>query len=148
NQDTGALGIQVNLDAGTVTGRNAAATAVVGTDQIRSIEAVRGTNSADIFDATGFAATGNVNNGGDQGNFNEFEGMGGDDTIIGNGNTRISYVNALSGVTVTINSFVQPVNGIGGGGTGVADGDGSVGHDTFTGVTAIRGSNFNDHLYG
>ena len=36
--------------------------------------------------------------------FNEFEGLGGDDTITGNGNTRISYLNALAGVTVTMTS--------------------------------------------
>jgi Ca2+-binding RTX toxin-like protein len=85
-----------------------------------------------------------VNNGGDQGNFNEFEGMAGDDTIIGNGNTRISFVNATAGVTVTVSSF----NATDGSGSGDAFGDASVGHDTFSGVNSIRGSNFNDTLTG
>jgi hypothetical protein len=127
----------VNLGAGTITGRDAASTAVVGADTLRSIESVRGSNAADIFDASTFTAT-STNGGGDQGTFNEFEGMGGGDQIIGNGNTRISYVNATSAVTVTMTSL----------GAGAADGDGSVGHDTFSGVNSIRGSNFNDTLTG
>src|SRR5262249_48878263 len=100
----------------------------------RGIESVRGTNAADIYDASSFTAT-STNGGGDQGNFNEFEGMGGDDTIIGNGNTRISFTSATGGVTVSILA-------------GTADRDGSVGHDRFSGVNFIRGSNFNDTLTG
>jgi hypothetical protein len=143
NQNTGTLGITVNLGNGTVSGRDAAAIAVVGNDTLRSIEAIRGSNAADIFDASTFTATSTNGGGaGDQGNFNEFEGMGGDDQIIGNGNTRISYVNATAAVTVTATGFA------GAGSTGFANGNGSVGHDTFTGVTAFRGSNFNDTLTG
>jgi Ca2+-binding RTX toxin-like protein len=147
NQNTGALGIQVNLAAGVITGRDAAATAVVGTDTIRSIESVRGTNAADVFNAAGFSATptvANPNAGGDQSSFNEFEGMGGDDQIIGNGNTRISFVNATGAVQVTITSYASAAAG----GTGYADGNGSVGHDTFTGVAQVRGSSFNDTFIG
>ena len=63
-------------------------------------------------------------------------GLGGDDIITGNGNTRISYINATSGVTVDL-AF------------GTATGDASVGHDTITGgVNSIIGSNFSDTLYG
>jgi hypothetical protein len=138
NQNLGALGIQVNLALGTITGRNADATDIIGLDTLRSIESVRGSTSADIFDATGFAATavgGNLNAGGDQGNFNEFEGMAGDDQIIGNGNTRISYQNATAGVVVDVAA-------------GTADGNASVGHDIFSNVTGVRGSNFADTLLG
>ena len=45
-------GITVDLAAGTVTGD-----ASVGTDTLRSIEVVRGTNFADTYDATGFTAS-------------------------------------------------------------------------------------------
>ena len=45
-------GITVNLAAGTVIGD-----ASVGSDTLRSIEAVRGTNFADSYDATGFTTT-------------------------------------------------------------------------------------------
>ena len=70
---------------------------------------------------------------------NEFEGLGGDDFITGNGNTRVSYVDATSGVTVTFTAF----------GVGTATGDASVGTDHFLGgVTRVRGSNFADHFTG
>jgi Ca2+-binding RTX toxin-like protein len=71
--------------------------------------------------------------------FNEFEGMGGNDTITGNGNTRVSYDNATAGVTVTL----------GANGSGTATGDASVGTDTFiSGVFRVRGSDFADTISG
>jgi Ca2+-binding RTX toxin-like protein len=137
-----AAGISVNLAAGIVTGD-----ARIGTDTLRSVEAVRGTAFADTFDATGFTAS--STNAGSAGvnasgaAFNEFEGLGGNDTITGNGNTRISYLNALAGVTVVMTSV--------GAGTahGTDPGDvAGVGTDTFTGVSAVRGSNFADLFVG
>jgi Ca2+-binding RTX toxin-like protein len=98
---------------------------------LRSIEAIRGTDFADTFDATGFGAT--STNAGSVGALNQFEGMGGDDTIVGNGNTRIVFFNATSGVTVNLAA-------------GTADGDASVGHDTFSGVNAVIGSDFADTI--
>ena len=86
-------GITVNMAAGTVNGD-----ASVGHDTLLSVEAVRGTNFADTYNATGFTASSTnagsagVNNFGAA--FNEFEGLGGNDSITGNGNTRISYINA------------------------------------------------------
>jgi Ca2+-binding RTX toxin-like protein len=137
-----AAGISVNLAAGIVTGD-----ARVGTDTLLSVEAVRGTDFADTFDATGFtASSANAGSAGVNASgaaFNEFEGLGGNDTITGNGNTRISYVNALAGVTVTMTSV--------GAGTaqGTDPGDiAGVGTDTFTGVNAVRGSNFADVFVG
>ena len=113
---------------------------------MQSIELVTGTNFADIFNAgptatnpQGFGASstnaGSIVAFNTDGTFNEFEGRGGNDTIIGNGNTRISYLHATSGVTVDL-------------AIGTADGDASVGHDSFTGVNRVRGSYFNDFLYG
>ena len=46
-------GINVQLAVGTVTGD----AATVGTDTLRSIESVRGSNNADTFDATGFGGS-------------------------------------------------------------------------------------------
>ena len=97
-------GITINLAAGTVVGD-----ASVGTDTLRSIEAARGTHFDDIYDATGFTTT-NVNgpNFGSAGSdrdgnaLNEFDGLGGNDTIIGNGDTRVSYINATAGVIVDL----------------------------------------------
>ena len=144
-------GITVNLAAGTVVGD-----ASVGTDTLRSIEAVRATNFADIYNATGFTTTsingpnfgsaGFIVFGGVQQAFNEFEGMGGNDSITGNGNTRISYINATAGVTVDL-AFTTVS-----GSTGIAHAtatDAGIGTDTiFGGVNAIIGSGFADMLYG
>ena len=119
--------ITVDMASGTVSG------AGVGTDTLSSIEMIKGGSAADTYDATGFGAT--SANAGSAGAFNEFEGGGGDDVITGNGATRVSYLNATSGVTVNL-------------ATGTAIGDASVGTDTFTGVSAVRGSNFDDTLHG
>ena len=77
------------------------------------------------------------------GTLNEFEGRGGDDTITGNGNTRISYLHATGPVTVT---FQQWVTGVGA--SGIATGNDSVGTDIFTGVDRVRGSSFADVFNG
>jgi VCBS repeat-containing protein len=135
NQDpTTTSGITVHLAAGTVTGD-----ASVGTDTLISVEAVRGTSFADTYDATGFSGT--SINAGSLGTFNEFTGGGGNDTIIGNGFTRISFNNATAGVSVDLQTGATP-------GTGTATGDASVGTDTFSGVNAVQGSMFDDTIYG
>src|SRR5262249_9776305 len=79
--------------------------------------------------ATGFS--GLSINAGSNGTFNQFEGLGGNDTITGNGNTRISYIGATGGGTVNFT-------------TGTAIGDSSVGTESFTGVNSVQGSNFDD----
>ncbi|KAF0188774.1 MAG: hypothetical protein FD165_2844, partial [Gammaproteobacteria bacterium] len=127
-------GIAVNMTTGIVTGD-----ASTGSDTLRSIETVRGTNFADTYTATNFGAAGFTNpanfNVGNNGTFNEFEGMGGNDTITGNNNTRILFWNASGAVTIDLAA-------------GTADGDVSVGHDNFSGVVQVRGSSFNDTLLG
>ena len=126
--DTVTGGINVDMASGVVTGD-----ASVGTDTLRSIEFVRGSQFDDVYVATGFS--GSSTNAGSNGTFNEFEGVGGNDTITGNGNTRIAFYNATAGVTVDLAA-------------GTATGDASVGSDTFTGVNNIAGSQFADTLYG
>ena len=118
------------MAAGTVTGD-----ASIGTDLLTEVESIRGTNFADTYVATGF----NGASSDFPATFNEFEGMAGNDIITGNGNTRISYVSAAAGVTVTL-------SGTGSGSAqGIASGDlAGVGIDTFTGVGAVRGSGFAD----
>ena len=126
----GVAGIMVDLDLGTVTGDPV----LTGIDTLRSIEAIRGSYLADTYDATGFS---NLSlNAGSSGTLNEFEGMAGNDTITGNGSTRLSYVSAREGVSVDLQSSTA-VGGI------------SVGTDTIVGgVNAMRGSNFDDVLMG
>ncbi|MCK1434963.1 tandem-95 repeat protein [Bradyrhizobium sp. 15] len=130
NLNTTTGGIAVAMAAGTVTGD-----ASIGHDTLRNIEGVQGTGYADTFDATGYGLGGALNVSTSNGNFNQFEGLGGDDVITGNGATRVLYSNATGGVSVTIG-----VNG-----AGTATGDASTGHDSFTGgVNAAIGSNFAD----
>ena len=124
------IGITVNLAAGTVVGD----AVFIGTDTLRGIEAIRGTHQNDWYDATGFS--GFSTNAGWNGTLNEFEGMAGDDTIIGNGSTRLSYASAREGVSVDLQA-------------GTAVGGASVGTDSIIGgVNAMRGSNFDDTLMG
>jgi len=141
-------GITVNLGAGTVAGG-----ANTGNDTLRSIEGIFGTEHVDVYDASGFTADTdpspsiNAGNAGVNGAgiaFNEFEGRGDDDMITGNGNTRVAFYNATAGVTVTLGTD----------GSGTAEGTDAgdvagVGHDTFiSGVSRVRGSEFNDTITG
>src|SRR4029077_19954566 len=100
---SGATGpINVQLADGTVSGNSS-----VGTDTLRSVEFIKGTNSPDTFNAgpttnnpNGFSKS-STNAGSTVtfdtvGTFNSFEGLGGNDTITGNGNTRASYISATS----------------------------------------------------
>jgi Ca2+-binding RTX toxin-like protein len=136
------VGITVNLAAGTVTGGPN-----TGTDTLKSVEGIWGTEFVDIYNAVGFSTTstnaGNspispTNSGAS--NFNEFEGGGGNDTITGNGNTRIAYYHATGGVVVTLgnNSTIH----------GSAVGASTGTDDIISGVNAVRGSEFNDIITG
>ena len=71
--------ITVDMLAGTVSG------AGVGNDTLVSVELIRGSAFNDIYVATGY--TGASAFGSVPATYNEFEGMAGDDNIIGNGNT-------------------------------------------------------------
>jgi Ca2+-binding RTX toxin-like protein len=124
-----AVGINVNLAAGIVEGD----VDFTGTDMLRSIESIRGSHQDDWYDATGFSPF--SINAGSNGSLNEFEGMAGDDTVIGNGSTRLTFALAREGVTVDLE-------------LGKVIGDASVGTDTVSGVSEMRGSNFDDELMG
>ena len=120
--------------AGTVSG------AGVGNDTLSSVKSIRGSAFADNYVATGYNGT--IPIGSLPSTFNEFEGMAGNDVIVGF-NTTISYLNATGPVTVNSTSWVA-----GQGASGTATGDASVGTDTFTGVQYIRGSSFADTMVG
>ncbi len=113
-----------------------AGTATIGAvvDTLRSIEFARGTAFGDTYNATGFGSATMPNGSSEGTNLNGFEGLGGNDTITGNGNTRAEYANATAGVTVTFTA----------GNAGNVVGDSSVDTDTFTNVFAVRGSQFDD----
>src|SRR5207245_9354721 len=104
-------------------------------DTLGNVEGVQATSVIDAYDATGYGLAGALNVSTSNGSFNQFEGLGGDDVITGNGNTRVLYSNATGAVTITI----------GAGGAGSAAGDASVGTDTFTGgVNSALGGGFAD----
>ena len=67
----------------------------VGTDTLINIERVRGSSQADTF-------TANAGFSGQYGTQNFFEGMGGNDTITGNGHTVVQYTQALAAVTASL----------------------------------------------
>ena len=123
-------GITVDMDAinaftGTVTGD-----AAIGTDTLIDIVSVVGTFFDDFYDGTGYNSAIST-----LGTFNEFEGLGGNDTITGNGATRVTYISSPTGVTVNLGAL------------GNAFGD-FVGNDTLINVFNVRGSNFDDLLNG
>jgi Ca2+-binding RTX toxin-like protein len=127
-------GVSVNLASGIVVGD----ANWIGTDTLLGIESVFGTILADTYDATDFS--GISDNSGAFGTFNEFQGFAGNDLVIGNGNTRVSYIDAYAGV------FVDLANGTS---SGSVPGDAAlVGVDKISGVNAVRGSNFGDVLIG
>ncbi|WP_271573194.1 calcium-binding protein [Bradyrhizobium sp. CCBAU 11361] len=133
SNDTTTGAIVVDLAAGAVSGD-----ASIGNDTLKSIESIRGTDFADTFNATGFS--GSSVNAGSNGTLNEFEGEAGNDTITGNGNTRIAFYHAANGVNVDLSAGTS---------TGLVNGDlAHVGTDTFTGVAAVRGSDFGDQIIG
>ena len=131
NVDTGTFsGITVNMAAGTVAGTGGDTT--IGNDTLISVVDPRH-QLRRTYSAAGYTgASADIGNGT---SFNEFEGMGGNDTITGNGNTRLTFQNATGGVNVNLAA-------------GTATGDASVGSDTFTGVSRVRGSNFSDSITG
>lgn len=123
-------GINVDLGLGIITGD----LSHTGIDTLRSIESVDGTALTDLFDASRFSDR--SPNAGSLLRFNEFQGRGGNDTLIGNGYTRASYADSTGAVNVDLAA-------------GTAIGDTSVGTDHFQGgVSAIAGSQFDDQLHG
>jgi Ca2+-binding RTX toxin-like protein len=135
-------GIAVNMQAGTVSGRDTADTSV-GYDTLRSIEMVQGTNLDDVYDARGFSGT--STNAGSDGLWNQFQGNGGNDTIYGNGTTSISYGFSSAAVDVNLSTgqakALDPANQTG----QLAQ---IVGNDSFTGVYQVVGSVLGDLLTG
>jgi Ca2+-binding RTX toxin-like protein/methionine-rich copper-binding protein CopC len=119
-----------------------------GVDTLRSIEEIVGSNFDDEFDATGYSGdllSQNLNISSYWYGLNSFQPLGGNDVIVGNGASRLSYEGAMVGVIIDL-------------ATGVADALNpldkllpayqTVGHDVFTGVVEARGTAYADLLLG
>lgn len=126
---TSSQGIVVKLEGA---GSGTAQDGLGSTDTLINIEGVRGSNFNDQLTGSSSAY------------FEQFQGLGGNDTIDGgaapdsNHIRRANYVNSPTGVTVIL----------GGQGQGIAQ-DGFGGTDTLRNINFVRGSNrFNDTLMG
>jgi Ca2+-binding RTX toxin-like protein len=105
----------------------------VGTDTLSHIEYVRGGQFGDVF-TVGVSFQSSFSNKLD------VEGLGGNDVITGNGETRVRFYKAEAGVTVDLALGVSY-------GTDGLD-TANVGWDTFSGVNRAWGSLFDDVLLG
>ena len=103
------------------------------TDTLIRINSVVGSDAADVYDATGYVGANGTT-------YNFAQMMGGNDTIIGNGDTRIVYSFATGPIVATFDA--------GTGQSGTVTGDASVGTDTFSVVYGIIGSEFDDTIVG
>ncbi|MDO9219379.1 MAG: calcium-binding protein, partial [Lacisediminimonas sp.] len=124
-------GVTVNLQAGTASDGQG------GTDTLVSIEGARGSRFGDTLTGRNTANQQGVTD------FEFFVGDGGNDTIDGQGGfDRVDYTSGTQGVLVTL----------GGTGDGTAhDGvlvNGVEGIDTLRNIEGVRGSAFNDTLFG
>ncbi len=135
-------GVTINLAQGT------AGSTSQGADTLRSIEEIRGSMSADVFDARGYAGgapstTSNVSS--YWWGLNAFMPEGGDDVIYGNGSTRIDYSNAMIAVKVDLKAGVADARLSA---DKTTNGYLTVGRDTFSGVYDVRGTAYDDELIG
>ena len=107
----------------------------IGSDTFTGVERGRGGGGDDMFTVqNGYSGNLEIL---DQNGllFNTFEGNAGDDTVVGNGATRLEFFSATGGITVDLDA-------------GTATGDASVGSDTFSGVNGVAATGFNDTIHG
>ena len=155
-------GITVRLAAGTVVGD-----ALTGSDRLRGIESIASTFMDDVYDARGFTlssaapASRSVNSGDVRAvlpvdgetlasdAFNEFRAYAGNDTVIGNGATRISFsgilVEKLSGARPSVEVVFTSADD---GSASYGNTDGGFGTVTFSGVRSAIGGVGDDRLVG
>jgi Ca2+-binding RTX toxin-like protein len=145
--------VNVNLATGTAT-KYLASGATAGTDTLRQVELIVGTNGVDTIDATGFGATStNRNSEGD--GFNLLSLQNGADVITGNGETVLNYGGAAGSLSLSLASQ-QALYGTKGavvlGGTATTGAAGASGFGQTglraSGVSGLRGGNYDDTLVG
>ncbi len=146
-----AAGIDVDLAAGSVVWLAASTSTAAGTDALRQIEAITGSNVADTFDATGYGgASVNRNSYGES--WNLYNPLGGNDTIVGNGATVLNYGTSLGGAITVDLSLQTAVGTVADIVTGFVDDAATSGTTPGTlsasGISQVRSGNYNDTLIG
>jgi Ca2+-binding RTX toxin-like protein len=144
--------VSVELAGGTVSKFNGASQNV-GSDTLRHVEFIVGTNGADTYNAQGFG-TGSTNASSEGDGFNLYTPLGGNDTITGNGETVLNYGNAggalslslaaLNGVATTADILLSYVEDAANP-SGTTDPGQS---PQVSGVNGLRGGNYDDTLVG
>ena len=153
-------GIVVQLAAGTVSGDPL----FTGNDTLRGIESISGTYLDDVYDATGFtlsnAPSASVNSGdailgsfnGEtlaSNAYNEFRAYAGNDSVIGNGATRLSFQSILVETLVGAKPSIEVTFTTASAGSALyGQTDGGYGRVDFTGVFSVRGGAGNDVMTG
>ena len=123
----------LNSTSSTATSTNPGDAAGIGTDTLVNVEMIFGSDYADVVTVDGSFS-------GRDGSFVEFEGGGGDDFFTATGSGRVSFRHALDGVEVDLDAGTA---------TSINPGDtAGIGNDTFSGVFSVRGSDFDDELFG
>jgi Ca2+-binding RTX toxin-like protein len=122
-------GVTITL-TGAADGLGTATGGSTGNDTLRYVNQFFGSNFNDLYDASAYTLSMPQAGGG----FNHFRGGAGNDTIIGNGNTRLDFGSATTGITL---DFGQ---------SKVGDGQGGI--DTFSGVNSVTATAFADILRG
>lgn len=142
-------GVSVNLAQGVVADLPGGTSS--GTDTLRGVEMIEGTRFNDVFDAQGFSEL-SVNAGGTasiwKGMTNWYTPMGGNDTVTGNGYTRLGFTSAMMGIDANLaEGYVDSLA------TDAATRASpeylyTVGRTTFTGVNGVGGTDYADRLVG
>lgn len=144
--------VDVNLAAGTVNKLNGA-NASAGSDTLRHVEFIVGTTGADSYNAVGFG-TGSANASSEGDGFNLYAPLGGNDTIVGNGETVLNYANAggkLSLSLAALKDASTPADILLSYVEDAANPDGTTDPGQIpqvSGVNGLRGGNYDDTLAG
>ncbi|MFY0615439.1 MAG: hypothetical protein JXQ99_28175 [Hyphomicrobiaceae bacterium] len=132
-------GVRIDLSGGlnsglsSATSVNAGDAAGIGTDILVNPEIAFGSAHDDIVEMDASFS-------GRFGTFFEFEGGGGDDVFNATGRGRVGYRDALDGVDVDLRDGTAESIG--------ANDAAGIGEDLFSGVSSVRGSDFDDQLFG
>jgi Ca2+-binding RTX toxin-like protein len=155
------VGLTIKLAAGTVVGDRL----LVGSDTLRGIESIGSSYLDDVYDARGFtlsnAAAPSANRGDvrpeilvpdvtlGSSAFNLFRAYGGNDTVIGNDATWLSFVGILVETPgAAVPSVTATFDSKNAGSASYGDADGGYGTVRFSGTRGITGSDGNDRLTG